>query len=210
MTRRPGRRTADQPAVPDEQEILDQGLHAFAELGYDGTSVRELAKRLNVSHNFINDRYGSKAAFWRAAVHGAFNRIKTDIEAAIAEHGDDDANRLGNMVRAFYRAAGRQPDVNRLMADESNRESDRLDFVHSTYLQPILTALEPTLQRLVKAGRLPDVPMHMLFVALTGPAIALTQAPLTQRLGRPADADIIKDADTLAELVLLGLLRATS
>lgn len=192
--------------MPDEAEILSQGLRAFAELGYDGTSVRELAKRLDVSHNFINDRYGSKAAFWRAAVHGALNQIKTDVEAAIAESTEDEC-RLGNVVRAFYRAAARQPDVNRLMADESNRESERIDFLHSMYLEPVLTALEPTLHRLVQAGRLPDVPVHVLFLALTGPAIALTQGPLAHRLGRAPDADITKDADALAELVLLGLLR---
>jgi TetR/AcrR family transcriptional regulator len=35
------------------------------------TSVRVLARRLAVSQNFINDRYGSKADFWRAVVQAA-------------------------------------------------------------------------------------------------------------------------------------------
>ncbi|MDX2961245.1 TetR family transcriptional regulator, partial [Streptomyces acidiscabies] len=44
--------------MPGEESILRRGLEAFAELGYDHASARELARRLGVSHNFINDRYG--------------------------------------------------------------------------------------------------------------------------------------------------------
>jgi AcrR family transcriptional regulator len=59
------------PTAPSEDAVLRRGLTAFAELGYDDASVRELAGRLGVSHNFINTRYGSKAAFWRAVVDHA-------------------------------------------------------------------------------------------------------------------------------------------
>jgi AcrR family transcriptional regulator len=54
--------------VSEVHEILARGLTAFAELGYDGASVRVLARRLGVSHNFINDRFGSKGRFWRAVI----------------------------------------------------------------------------------------------------------------------------------------------
>jgi TetR/AcrR family transcriptional regulator len=37
--RRPGRPSADAPAVPDEAYVLRKGLEAFAELGYDGASA---------------------------------------------------------------------------------------------------------------------------------------------------------------------------
>ena len=49
-------RPAQPTDIPVASEILARGLTAFAELGYDRASVRELARRLGVSHNFINDR----------------------------------------------------------------------------------------------------------------------------------------------------------
>ncbi|MFT9473485.1 hypothetical protein [Streptomyces sp. 11-1-2] len=49
-------------------EIIRRGLDTFAELGYAATTMREPAWRLDVSHNFINDRDGSKGNFWRAVV----------------------------------------------------------------------------------------------------------------------------------------------
>lgn len=47
----------------DESEILRRGLETYAELGYAATTVRELARRLEVSRNFINDCYGYAASF---------------------------------------------------------------------------------------------------------------------------------------------------
>ncbi len=56
------------PVRLPESEILRRGLDTFAELGYAATTMRELARRLGVSHNFIHERYGSKDDFWRAVV----------------------------------------------------------------------------------------------------------------------------------------------
>src|SRR5258706_16452733 len=98
--RRAGR-PANPTDVPTEPEILAGGLAAFAELGYEGASVRELARRLGVSHNFINDRYGSKGAFWRAVVDRALTAQAVRLGAALNVPGEDALERLRNLVHAF-------------------------------------------------------------------------------------------------------------
>jgi AcrR family transcriptional regulator len=208
VKRRRGRRSATEPEVPDEAEILRHGLEAFAELGYAGASVRELARRLGVSHNFINDRYGSKAAFWEAAVSGELARTKARIDEVIAGECDD-ACRFAAVVRNFYRIAAHSPLLNRVMADESSRESERIDYLHQHYIGPTLAALEPTIARLAAAGRMPPLPTHLIFLAVTGPAISLTQDPLARRLGLPDQThdDITAAADALASAVLNGILQ---
>lgn len=102
-TRRPGRPGADTPAVPDEESILLRGLEAFAELGYDRASARELARRLGVSHNFINDRYGSKAAFWRAVMDAALGAQLASMPPV--DTSVDDAEYLRRVITGFYRSA---------------------------------------------------------------------------------------------------------
>ena len=57
--RRPGRPPAD-AQLPELEEILQRGLEAFAELGYEAVSVRQLNQRLGMEHAFIHDRYGSR------------------------------------------------------------------------------------------------------------------------------------------------------
>ena len=52
--------------------MLEAALVSFAELGYEGTSVRDLCRQLGVSHNLIHQRFGSKDDLWYAAVDHGF------------------------------------------------------------------------------------------------------------------------------------------
>src|SRR5258706_15671359 len=72
-----GRPPAD-AALPDLEEILQRGLEAFAELGYEAVSVRQLNERLGMGRTFINDRYGSKDAFWQAVMEHAIGQGTAD------------------------------------------------------------------------------------------------------------------------------------
>jgi AcrR family transcriptional regulator len=47
-------------AAVSTEEILEVALQTFAEKGDEGTSVRDIARRLNVSHNLIPIRIGTK------------------------------------------------------------------------------------------------------------------------------------------------------
>ncbi|MDP9271792.1 MAG: TetR/AcrR family transcriptional regulator, partial [Chloroflexota bacterium] len=114
LTRAPARRVG-RPANPTDvlpdSEILARGLAAFAELGYDGASVRELARRLGVSHNFINDRYGSKERFWRAVIDRSLTAQVARLAAVLNVSGADDLARLRNLVHAFHQANAAEPDL---------------------------------------------------------------------------------------------------
>ncbi|RSM56766.1 TetR family transcriptional regulator [Actinoplanes sp. ATCC 53533] len=190
-----------------EDEILRRGLDTFAELGYEATTVRELARRLKVSHNFVNDRYGSKARFWRAVVDAAMRERGEELKAVIGELPDEEL--LVATVTRFYRAAAQTPDVNRLVADESVRDSDRLDYLHEHFIEPFWAGIRPTVERLMATGRMPRTAMDMVFFAITGPALAMTHEPLAYRLGRSRDWNVREreeSAEAMANLVMRGLL----
>ncbi|MFC4019285.1 TetR/AcrR family transcriptional regulator [Micromonospora sp. GCM10011542] len=202
-------RRKNAPVQLDEHEVLRRGLDTFAELGYDTTTVRELARRLGVSHNFINDRYGSKASFWRAVVDFALSDIQAEREALLGRYRDDD-ERLRSAVGQLYRMAANASQLSRLIADESTRDSDRLDYLHQRFIQPFWDSITPTVTALVEAGRIPPVAPHVLYFAIVGPALALTQNPVADRLdpaaAPTASADRNRTADALSALVLHGLL----
>ncbi|MFB6933100.1 MULTISPECIES: TetR/AcrR family transcriptional regulator [Streptomyces] len=205
--RRPGRPGADTPAVPEEQSILQRGLEAFAELGYDHASARELARRLGVSHNFINDRYGSKAAFWRAVVDHALGGQLARMPEV--DDSVDDAERLRLIITGFYRSAVDTPLVGRLFVEELNRETERLDYLYERYIAPTLQTLTPSIERLVAEGRMAPVPMDVLFFAVIPPVSGMVEVPLARRLGRAVPASpeqLTATAETLAALVVNGLL----
>lgn len=196
--------------APCETVILRRGLDTFAELGYEASTVRELAKRLDVSHNFINDRYGSKACFWRAVVDFAAQGLLEQLQAAI-DLELDDGDCLANVVLCLHRIAAHNPQVNRIIADESVRDSDRLDYLYERYAGKFWEQVSPIVQRLMDAGRMPRVPVDLVFFAISGPALTLTHGQLARRLAPPgtdADQDPARRAELLAHLVLNGLLPA--
>jgi TetR/AcrR family transcriptional regulator len=189
--------------VTDEADVLRRGLEAFAELGYEATTVRELAKRLGVSHNYINDRYESKLGFWTAVIDSAARPLFEEL--MVADRASSDEERLVTAVTVFCRGAVNSPEINRIVADESVRDSDRLAYLFEEYVSPWWSQLTPTIKRLMKAGRIAPVPMNMVFFAITWPALALTQKAMAHRLRRDADKET-STSDQLAELVLTGLL----
>ncbi|MER8162264.1 TetR/AcrR family transcriptional regulator [Streptomyces sp. NPDC094472] len=197
------------PVLLDESEILRRGLDTFAELGYAATTMRELARRLDVSHNFINDRYGSKGNFWRAVVDFALLDAHPALDRLLAQCRDDD-ERLRSVIVQLYRLAANASEMNRLIQDESTRDSSRLDYLHQRFIKPFWDSIEPTINSLMAAGRIPRVPTHILYFAVTGPALALAQDPIADRLN-PATAPTTEQdrnsmADALSGLVLHGLL----
>ncbi len=203
-------RRKNAPVGLDEGEILRRGLDTFAELGYEATTMRELAGRLGVSHNFINDRYGSKSAFWRAVVDSALAGVQAERDALLAQQGDD-AERLQRLVTQTYRMAAHASQLNRLIADESTRDSERLDYLHRLFIKPFWDSIEPTISALAAAGRVPNVPPHVLYFALIGPALALAQNPIVDRID-PAAAPVAEQdrdriGEELANVILRGLLR---
>jgi TetR/AcrR family transcriptional regulator len=193
----------------DESEILRRGLQTFAELGYAATTVRELARRLDVSHNFINERYGSKWDYWRAVVDFALGDAWPALDRLLAQCRDDD-ERLRSVIVELYRLAANASGVNRLVSDESTRDSARLDYLHQRFIKPFWDRIEPIVDGLMTTGRIPRVPAHILYFAVTGPALALAQDPIADRLNPAAspvaEQDRNKMADHLSRLVLRGLL----
>ncbi|MDQ2650289.1 MAG: TetR/AcrR family transcriptional regulator, partial [Actinomycetota bacterium] len=88
------------------EELLDRALEAFAERGFEGTSVRELARDLGVSHNLIPQRLGSKEDLWFAAVDRGFGFLAVELTSVLVEvnDADDDLARLRALVRRFIEA----------------------------------------------------------------------------------------------------------
>jgi len=202
--RRSGR-PANPTDIPAEPEILARGLAAFAELGYEGASVRELARRLGVSHNFINDRYGSKARFWRAVVDRSLAAQVARLGAALNVPGEDALERLRNLVHAFHRANVAEPNLARILQYESIRGGERLDYVFQHYLVPVRDAVAPLVRQLVEQGRIRAMPMDVMVYAVVSMSSVNAEVPFVSLLGDTFRDDPTGFARMLGDILLDGL-----
>jgi TetR/AcrR family transcriptional regulator len=191
--------------IPAESEILARGLTAFAELGYDGASVRELARRLGVSHNFINDRYGSKERFWRAAIDRSLIAQVARLGAVLKMSGEDELARLRNLVHAFHQANVAEPELARILQSESIRGGPRLEYVFQRYLVPIRDAVAPLVERLVAQGRVRPFPIDVMVYAVVAMNAVHAERPFVALLGDHFEADPGGFAMMLSDILIDGL-----
>ena len=104
-------------AVVSDADVLDLALDAFADQGYDGTSVREVCRRLGVSHNLIHERYGSKERLWYAAIEHGFRTWRNELATAAQEEPGDELDRLRPSWSATSRY-GQRPAMIRIINHE--------------------------------------------------------------------------------------------
>jgi len=208
LTKAPARRVGrpSQPTdVPTEAEILARGLAAFAELGYASASVRELARRLGVSHNFINDRYGSKELFWRAVIDRSLVAQVARLGAVLNVSGEDEQARLRNLVHAFHQANVTEPDLSRILQYESIRGGARLEYVFQHYLVPLREAVAPLVRRLVEQGRVRPFPLDVMVYAVVAMNSVNAEVPFVSLLGETFAGDPSGFARMLGDILLDGL-----
>jgi AcrR family transcriptional regulator len=109
--------------------ILAAGRAAFAALGFDGTTLREVADRAGVQHQLIVYHFGTKLALWKAVVSDICAENKTwlaEIERKASHVGA--AAALSELVSTFVRFTARRPELHRMLTFESGGNNERLQW----------------------------------------------------------------------------------
>src|SRR5437588_12403526 len=88
----PASRAAETVAPSTRERILAEALNLFAESGYGGASMRELARRVGVRESSLYNHFPGKAAI---------------LEAIVSEHGP--ASSASRLEAPRYRQLKKQP-----------------------------------------------------------------------------------------------------
>jgi AcrR family transcriptional regulator len=158
-----------------------------------------------VSHNFINDRYGSKEQFWRAVIDRSLAAQVDRLRAVLASTGEDELARLRGLVHAFHQANVAEPDLPRILKSESMRGGERLEYVFEHYVVPIRDAVAPLVTTLVEQGRVRPMPLDVMAYAVIAMTSVNAEAPLVTLLGDTFEADPGAFATMLSDILLDGL-----
>jgi TetR/AcrR family transcriptional regulator len=182
---RPAGRPPGATGEGTRDEILDAALQAFAEAGFEAMSVRELTRRLGVSHNLVHHHFGSKEDLWRAALDHGVGPTAEDLIKLLGERvGSRDSKQIlqQGLARAFELLA-RRPAVVRILADESTRPGPRLDYLFERYLGPLVEMLSRFLTE-SRAHGLRDLDSRIAALFVLGSASAqFTHDALAEKLG---------------------------
>jgi len=192
-------------AGPGDAALLDAALRSFADRGYDGTSVRELARVLGVSHNLIPQRFGSKEQLWYAAVEHGFGSLFTDMLTVLEDPSDDPLDRLQAMVVRFVEANAANPSLLRIINQEAATAGPRLDHLFDTYIGPVQHFGQALLDELHAAGRIRTNDVGLVyFLMMNGAGGPLALPALAERFGRTV-VDPHEHAVAAVEVLFQGL-----
>ena len=199
-----------QSAVSDD-DLLEAVLQSFAESGYEGTSIREIARRLEVSHNLIPQRFGSKEKLWYAAVDHGFARLIKDLTREAQTLGDDELLVLRGLIASCIEINALHPSLLQIINQEASQPGPRLDYLFETYIKPIRDFGDAWLQRLADEGRVGRVSVTLLYFLITHGAGGMFALPaLTSRLGEPTEEksgpSIRAEAENAVQVLFDGIL----
>lgn len=156
-------------ADPTRERILAAALDLFSERGFDGASTREIAARAGVTQPLLNYHFSSKDELWRAAVDGLFEVLDRALTArAEGLRGVDELTVSRLMVREFISFSAHNPQLHRIITQESKADGPRMDWLVETHVRPNYEVTVERFRALAEAGHLPPIPPEHLYYILTG------------------------------------------
>jgi AcrR family transcriptional regulator len=107
----------DATRKPRKDEILDEATRLFAERGYEGTSMGDLAERCGIRKASLFYHFENKEAIYAAVLDRLLAAVSRAITLAAGAHGSF-AERLDTMTDAMTNVLGEQPYAARLIMRE--------------------------------------------------------------------------------------------
>jgi TetR/AcrR family transcriptional regulator len=198
-----GRPATVEATAPADADVLDAALDAFAEAGFAGMSVRELARGLGVSHNLIPQRFGSKERLWYAAVDHGFGLLHLDLLHVTQQPLPDDLSRLRALVARFVEANALRPALLRIINQESVSGGPRLDYLFERYIEPVRQFGDEVLAQLHATGKVRLQSAGIMYFLMTnGAGGPLIFPGLAERLGTAVDPRDARAVRAYAEHVV--------
>ncbi len=202
--------TTMQPAHATRPRILDAASSVFAEEGFAGARVDEIARRAGVNKALLYYHVGNKQALYSAVLLRNLDRV----DAALADatpSGLAAGDRLSGVIDAISRVLKAYPDHPRIVLREVASGGNNLEAEVLERMMRILTMVADLLAEGVRNRQFRPTDPVMTHLALVGSSLILNAiGPLRDRaaeigLDIPFPDD---DSDTgafLTDLILHGI-----
>ena len=102
------------------ERILSAAESVFAEKGFDGARIKEIAQRVGVTHAVVHYYYNTKQALYRAVVDRMVTEL-VELAVGIAPEPLEPIPKLERFFYSFFDFAARHPQFARLANLETGR-----------------------------------------------------------------------------------------
>ncbi|HEY1832635.1 MAG TPA: TetR/AcrR family transcriptional regulator [Acidimicrobiales bacterium] len=207
-TTTPGAPVTRPSADVRRDRIVAAAADLFSERSFDGATTRDIATRAGVTQPLLNYHFHSKEELWQAAVASLFDLLNEVMdERAVGLRGVDEITSAKLLVREFITFSARNPQLHRIIMQESKADGSRMDYLVDQHVRPIYERTIKMFESLARQGAVPNIPPAHLYYILTGAGPTMfVLAPECRRLSSvdPSDNAVIEAHADAVCLLLFG------
>ena len=143
--------------------ILDKAVPLFAQAGYSGVSMRDIAKEVGISGAALYHHYPDKYALYIASITHAFSDNAAVIKVSLNSGGSPE-ERLERFILDFTKKMSSDSDFRALLQRELlDGDKERLKLLAEQVFIAPFTALHKLAKELA-----PDCDAHLLAISIAG------------------------------------------
>lgn len=195
-------------ARPTRDRIIAAATDLFSERSFDGATTRDIAARAGVTQPLLNYHFRSKEELWQTAADSLFDLLNRTLDERTAGlRGVDEIISAKLLVREFITFSARNPQLHRIIMQESKADGPRMDYLVDRHVRPIFERTTVLFEALARRGAVPPIPAVHLYYILTGAGPTMfVLGPECRRLSSldPADDAVIEAHADAVCLLLFG------
>lgn len=191
-------------------DILNAALKCFAESGFEGTSIADIARAAGVGHPLVHYHFGSKDALWREAVVHAFKDLAVAFQAiSLAADDLEPVDALKVVTKAFVRFCNQYPQHIALLFSEGSSDSERFRWAVETWLSPLHARVDGLITEAARRGQIRKVPPLHVTNMIVGAAVHFASArnliQMVYGIDTQDPKQVSEHADWLVDIVFNGI-----
>ena len=112
-------------SIDKKEHIMDVAVSLFAEKGFEGTSIRDLAHEADVNIAMINYYFGSKEKLFVSLLEAKARFMREKIDAVQADPSLSELDKINQIIDGYVNRFLSQPEFHRVLQQEllvTNRE----------------------------------------------------------------------------------------
>lgn len=164
--------------------LLDAGLEVFAEQGFAGAKVDEIARRAKVNKAMISYHFGGKRGLYRAILHANFS-IAVERMSELRESTEPASVVLQRFIEGFGAVVASRPTLPTMMLREVLSGGAHLDKDLLPEFLSVFAVVREIISRGIRDGEFRNVNPLMTHLGLIGGLLFFfATEPFRERLSR--------------------------